>query len=132
VLREDDADGVVPQNTLDAVVGLDFALPEDTRLNVQLFQRTYFHHDPDIIPDHNESGYSVLLNHKFSERFEGEVLWISSFDRNDWMLRPKLAWRLDKNWRVQAGLDIFGGGPLGLFGQFNNRDRVHTEIRYDF
>jgi len=48
------------------------------------------------------------------------------------MLRPKLAWRLDKNWRVQAGLDIFGGGPLGLFGQFNNRDRVHTEIRYDF
>ena len=132
VLREDDADGVVPQNTLDAVVGLDFALPEDTRLNVQLFQRTYFHHDPDIIPDRNESGYSLLLNHKFSERFEGEVLWISSFNRNDWMLRPKLAWRLDKNWRVQAGLDIFGGGPLGLFGQFNNRDRVHTEIRYDF
>ena len=28
--------------------------------------------------------------------------------------------------------DIFGGPPLGLFGQFDNRDRVYTEVRYAF
>jgi len=132
VLRADDSDGLVRQNTLDAVVGLDFALPEDTRLNVQLFQRAYFQHDPDIIPSSHENGYSLLLNHKFTERFEAEVLWISSLNRTDWMLRPRLIWALDKAWRLQAGVDVFGGGLLGLFGQFNNRDRIHTEIRYDF
>jgi len=132
VLRLTDDDGVVRQNTLDIVGGLDFTLPADTRLNVQLFNRTFFDHDPDIVPDRNESGFSVLVNHKLSDRFQAEVLYISSVNRTDWMVRPRLIWDFQRNWQLIAGADIFGGPPLGFFGQYDNRDRVYTEVRYSF
>jgi hypothetical protein len=132
VLRIDDDDGVVEQNTLDLVGGLDFPLPADARLNLQLFNRTFFDHDPDIVPKRNEPGFSVLLNRRFGNRLEAEVLWITSLVRSDWMLRPKLAWDFERNWRLIVGIDIFQGPPLGFFGQYDNRDRVYTELRYSF
>lgn len=132
VLRASDDDGVVRQNTLDLIGGLDFTLPEDTRLNLQLFARTFFNHDPDIIPKRHEPGFSILLNRKLNERFEAEVLWITSLARSDWMLRPHIAWNFQTNWQLRFGVDIFKGAPLGLFGQYDNRDRVFTEVRYSF
>ena len=120
------------QNTLDVVGGLDFALPADTRLNLQLFERTFFNHDPDIIPKRNEPGFSVLLNHQLQRPFRGG-------DPAD--LEPR-AKRLDvaaahllergPNWRLILGVDVFQGPPLGFFGQYDNRDRVYTEARYSF
>jgi hypothetical protein len=132
VLRFDDDDGVVRQNTLDLVGGLDFALPADTRLNTQLFDRVFFNHDPDIIPKRNEPGFSILVNHKFGDRLEAEVLWIASLARTDWLLRPKIIWTFQRDWRLIFGADIFEGPPLGFFGQYDNRDRVYTELRYSF
>ena len=55
-----DDDGVVRQDTLDVVGGLDFPLPADARLNVQLFERTFFDHDPDIVPKRNEKDYADI------------------------------------------------------------------------
>ena len=49
VLRPTDDDGVVRQNTLDLVAGLDFTVAESTRVNLQAFNRTFFEHDPDIV-----------------------------------------------------------------------------------
>jgi hypothetical protein len=48
------------------------------------------------------------------------------------MLRPKLAWDFQRNWRLVLGIDLFEGPTLGFFGQFDNRDRVYTEVRYSF
>lgn len=132
VSRLTDLDGVVPQNTLDWAVGLDFPLPADARLNLQLFQRKFFSHDSNIISDKYENGYSVLLNRKFTSRFEAEALWISSLNRNDWLFRPRLAWSFEKNWKLAVGVDIFRGPPLGMFGRFDNRDRVYSELRHSF
>ena len=132
VLRAADADGVVRQNTLDIVAGLDFALPQDTRLDLQLFQRTYFDHDPDIVPKRNEPGFSILLNHKLGDHVEAELLWITSLSRSDWMLRPHIAWNFRTDWQWRFGVDVFNGPPLGPFGEFANRDRVYTELRYAF
>ena len=127
-----DEDGVVRQNTLDIVSGLDFDLPYDSRLNLQVFNRTFFDHDPNIIYDRNESGFSILMNHKFSDRLQAEVLYIASLNRTDYMVRPRIIWDFQRNWQLVAGVDIFGGPPLGLFGQFDNRDRVYTELLYTF
>jgi len=127
-----DLDGVVKQNTLDWVLGLDFNPGTDTRLNTQFFQRIYFDHDSNIIPDRVENGFSLLVNHKFSDALEAEVLLVRSLNRSDWMFRPKLNWGFQPNWKLTFGLDVFSGPPIGIFGQFDNRDRVYTELRYDF
>jgi hypothetical protein len=127
-----DVDGVVAQNTFDWAVGLDFALPADTRFNVQLFQRVFFDHDPAIIPERHENGYSLYLNKKFGSKWEAQATFIASLNRTDWLFRPRVQWNFEKNWRLLAGVDLFKGPPLGMFGQYAKRDRVYSEVRYSF
>lgn len=127
-----DTDGVVAQNTFDWAVGLDFSLPADTRFNVQLFQRVFFDHDPAIIQEQRENGYSLYLNKKFGNKWEAQATYIASLNRTDWLFRPRVQWNFEKNWRLLAGVDIFQGPPLGMFGQYANRDRVYSEVRYSF
>lgn len=125
-------DGLVKQNTLDYVVGLDFTLPAETRLNLQFFQRVFFAHDPDIVSKQLESGASILLNGKLWNKVEAQALLIHSLNRSDWMFRPRLSWNFERNWRWAIGADVFGGQPTGLFGRFDRSDRVYTELRYSF
>ncbi|MHB1428569.1 MAG: DUF1302 family protein [Rhodocyclaceae bacterium] len=133
VLRLADADGLARQNTFDWALGLDFALPAETRLNIQIFQSMITSaRDPDLIQDKRENGYSVLVNGKLAPRFEAEMLWVASLNRTDWMLRPKLNWMFERNWRFVVGADVFHGPPLGYFGRYSDRDRIYTELRYSF
>ncbi len=127
-----DADGLVAQNTLDWAAGLDFTLPADSRFNAQLFQRVFFDHDPRIILDKRENGYSLYFNTKLGNRWEAQATFISSLNRSDWLFRPRVQWNFEKNWRLLAGIDIFKGPPTGLFGQYDNRDRLYSEVRYSF
>jgi hypothetical protein len=127
-----DADGVVEQDTLDWVVGLDFNPAPDTRVNTQLFQRHFFDHVADIVPDQRESGVSLLVNHRFSGSWSAEALLVHSLNRSDWMLRPKAIWRYRPDWRLTFGVDVFQGPPDGLFGQYDHQDRGYMEVRHDF
>jgi hypothetical protein len=132
VFRVAEPDGLARQHTLDWLAGVDFVLPRETRLNLQFFQRVFFDHDPDILTRPRESGYSVLLASRLADRMEGQVLWISSLARTDWLLRPRVSWAFEKNWNLALGADIFNGPPFGLFGRFANRDRIYAEVRYSF
>jgi hypothetical protein len=132
VTRLTEPTGVVPQDTLDYVLGLDFTLPKETRLNLQYFERVFFNHDPDLLQDRRESGVSLLLSGKIGASLEPEFLIIQSVNRNDSLMRPKLGWIPEKNWRVTFGVDVFTGPVTGFFGRFNERDRAYVELRYDF
>jgi hypothetical protein len=79
-----------------------------------------------------ENGASILLNGKLWRKLEGQALLIHSLNRSDWMFRPRLTWQFERNWRWALGADVFGGEPTGLFGRFENNDRVYTELRYSF
>ncbi len=132
VTRPAQMNGLVRQDTLDYVLGLDFNLPVETRMNLQFFQRIHLAYDPDIIPDRQESGASILLNSQLRQNLETQVLLIHSLNRSDWMLRPRLSWNFVKNWRMALGADIFGGRSTGFFGRFDDSDRIYTELRYTF
>ncbi|MFZ2974451.1 MAG: DUF1302 family protein [Ferribacterium limneticum] len=132
VLDFADSDGVVRQNTLDWAVGLDFTLPAESRFNVQLFQRRYSNYNPTQIPDKEENGYSLLFNTTVINNWEAQAIFISSLNRSDWLLRPRLSWNFERNWRLMFGADIFKGPPTGLFGRYDRQDRVYSEVRYSF
>lgn len=132
VSRPTAMNGLARQNTLDYALGLDFNLPADTRLNLQFFQRVFFAYDRDNFSDRVENGASILLNGKLWRKLEGQALLIHSLNRSDWMFRPRLTWQFERNWRWALGADVFGGEPTGLFGRFENNDRVYTELRYSF
>lgn len=125
--------GLVEQNTLTWVLGLDFTQIADTRINAQIFQSHFFDHNPNIIESTNENGYSLLVNHKLGDQVELQALWIASMnDSSDWMLRPRVSWQFEKNWGLAVGVDVFNGPPLGFFGRYDNSDRVYSELRYSF
>lgn len=128
-----DPDGLVKQDILDYVIGLDFTFSDDTRVNVQFFQ--------EIIPDRNpgigqfefESGYTVLLSTRaLHPKLEPQIIFIQSLNRHDWLLEAKTTWEFSTNWRWVVGLDAFGGTANGLFGRFARKDRVYTLLRYSF
>ncbi len=133
VTRIDQPDGLVKQDTVDYALGLDFSLPKEARLNVQFFQRVFLEHDPDTLQRKFESVLSVLIDAvKLGSNLEGRLLLAHSLNRSDWLLRPKVTWAFEKNWRLAVGVDIFSGPPAGAFGRFDANDRVYTEVRYSF
>jgi hypothetical protein len=132
ISRLDDLDGVVKQDALDYILALDFALPSEGRLNLQFFQRLFRNHDPDIGLNRVESDVSVLVSGNIGSSLVPELLLVSSLNRSDWMVRPKLTWTFARNWRLAGGADIFGGSPAGFFGRFGDKDRVYAELRYSF
>lgn len=132
VTRLSDTDGVVRQNYLDYIVSFEFPLPDEARFNLQFFQRRFSDHDPDIIPKKVESGLTLFWSGKWGNKLEPQILLIHSLNRSDWLLRPKLVWGFQKEWRAVAGVDIFHGAPTGLFGQFDNKDRAYVEVRRSF
>lgn len=132
VTRATQANGVVQKDTIDYAVGIDYTLPADARLNVQVFQRMFFGHDADQLQDAFETGVTALYNRKLAPKLEGEILWIQSVNRWENLVRPRVTWRPEANWRVSAGIDVFNGPVTGVIGRYRDRDRMYVETRYDF
>ena len=132
VTRLSDVDGVVRQDLLDYILGLEYALPRQSRLNLQFFQRWFPDHDRSMIPETLESGASVYATTQLSDTVEAQLLWIIGLNRGDWMARPKLDWTFSSSWRWVVGADFFNGARDGLFGRFSDKDRLYTEVRFIF
>jgi hypothetical protein len=129
-----DTDGLVKQNIFDYIVGLEWSFPQETRFNMQFFQRWIPNASPDIVVDDLSSGVSVLLSTQaLDPKLEPQILLLSSLDRVDWMAQLKLAWKPGDNWLVVTGLAFFEGNTgTGLFGGFDNNDQIYTNVRYSF
>lgn len=127
-----DADGVVKQNLLDSVLGVEFGLREqDVKFNAQVFQRRFINHVATLIPDRTENGVSFLATGTFG-KLTPQLLILHSLNRNDRLLRPSVDWALARNTRARLGLDIFSGPAIGFFGQYADRDRVYLELKHSF
>ncbi len=126
-----DADGLVAQNVLNYIVGLEWSFPQETRFNVQFYQQRIPGRNSDLLADKVESGLSLSHTTKaLHPRLETDLRLFSSLDHRDWLAQFKMNWRMDGNWRATFGMDVFSGDHL--FGRFGDRDRVYTEVRYTF
>jgi hypothetical protein len=124
--------GVVQRSTFDYIVSVEFALPADTRLNVQGFQRVFHGGGSDLVVRNDGFGASIFVSTKWTDALEPQILWLQNFDHAGGLVRPRLNWMAAKNATIAFGVDVFVGPGDGFFGRYNNRDRVYSEIRYDF
>lgn len=124
--------GLKASDTLDYVVGVDVPVRDVWRFNFQHYARVLDSHESALGIDRYETGLTLLVNRKLGNAFEAEVLMASSLNRPDYMIRPKLVWSLARDWRGQLGADLFGGSQKGLFGRFDDSDRVYIELRHWF
>jgi len=134
VTRLDDADGLVRQNTIDAIVAVEYPFAAGARLNLQLFTRGIFSRDPDLFaaPGFDLGGSVDLAAKAFEDRLEAEILGVRSFKDQGWMARFKAFWSFRKDLRLGLGADAFGGPETGIFGHFKRQKRYFGEIRYSF
>jgi hypothetical protein len=125
--------GVVVRPTLDYIVSAEWALPGDTRVNVQGFQRVFFGGSvADFAIKSDGFGASLFVSTKLTSTLEPQILWIQNFKDAGGLVRPRLNWSAAKNTTLGFGVDVFTGPSDGYFGRFNNRDRLYAELRYDF
>jgi hypothetical protein len=134
VTRLDDADGLVKQNTVDAIVAVEYPFAEGWRVNAQLFTRAIPDRDPDLFaaPGFDPGGSLDVSGKAFDDRLEAEVLGVTSFKDQGWMARFKLFWNFGRHLRLGLGADLFGGPGTGFFGRYKQSKRVISEVRYTF
>ncbi len=120
--------GLASTDMVDYVFGVD--VPNgDWRFNVQYYGRRLDDHRPGMMMDRHEHGMSLQVVHGAGTEVEAEVLAISSLNRSDYSLRPKLSWKFAPAWRAAVGVDVFGGKDRGIFGAYDDKDRAWLELR---
>jgi len=129
-----DPDGISRKDFIDYLIGLDYTFWGKIDTNVQFMQRVIFDYDKRLLNERSvNNSVSFWVSRKFLEdRLEAEFLVITSLMEPDVMYRPKLTYTFKNNWKCQVGFDLFQGVSGGLFGKFEKKKRVYTQVSYTF
>jgi len=117
--------GVVQANQWGSVVGLDFQGFSDQFISIQWFQTRIVGHTNEIIKSATEDTASLLWEASFlNDTLTFSWLNLYSIDHHDGVSRPKIRYNFLSNLDLTLSYDRFYGNQNGLFGQFDQRDRL--------
>ena len=120
-----DTDGVVEANEFTYVLGIDWSGISDTFLSFQLFQSWMTDNESGIVRDPLETRVSIYASREFlNNTIHTELIWLQNLNRGDGFFRPKISYELRDNLTLKLGFDLFYGTDNGIFGQFDDNDRV--------
>jgi hypothetical protein len=144
-LSRDDSDGTDPlinNDEVRALVGYEWELMQDTTLGLQYYVEAlqdYDEYKAGLFPGQPaRDEYRQLLTVRLTRLAMNQNLTMSLFafyspSDKDVYLRPKLNYKVDDNWTVEAGLNLFKGDDQHtFFGQFEDNSNIYTAIRYSF
>ena len=128
-----DADGVIGSGELSYVLGLDYQGWRDWFISAQVFQSFVTDPAPGLVRDDVDTTATLLMRRDFmNDALQAEVLLIQSLNQSDGVMQASLTYEWRTNVRLKAGTDIFYGKSQGLFGQFDQNDRVSIGIEVGF
>ncbi len=130
-----DVDGVDRRSTVNYVLGIDHTFFEKWESNFQILQQLIDGSDRYLINQKSRSTHgSFWLKTDIAHgKLEPQVIAIFGLDRKDHLIRPKIVWNCTDNIRFHLGADVFIGQPqTGLFGIFENRDRIYSNLEFHF
>jgi hypothetical protein len=130
---EDANDGIETSSEFSSVLGLDWRASSDILLSAQWFYSFLLDYQRNIVRDKNEQLASLLFQSDFDNgNWQLQALSLYSLNNKDMLFQFKLRYWLDSNMEVWVGSDIFRGTQYGLFGQFDQQDRVLVGFKYGF
>jgi len=128
-----DPDGVVHSGELSYVLGLDYQGWRDWFVSGQIFQSVMSDHERGVVRDRVDSTATLLLRGDFmNEALQAEALLIHSLSQDDGVLQASVSYEWRSNIRFKLGADIFYGDVEGLFGQFQDLDRLSISVELGF
>lgn len=120
-----DRDGVVRSDDFSAVVGLDWWGFSDTLLSLQVLPSVLIDDEPGLLRDRFDTAVTFVARRTFwNERGVAQAIWLHNLNDDDGMLRPQIRYELRGGLWAWLGADWFYGTRDGVFGQFDERDRV--------
>lgn len=83
--------------------------------------------------DRYQHGASIRVSNRWlNDALEGSFLAVGSFTRGDYLLRPRLTYAFNDQWKGSVGADVFRGSPETFFGRLRRTSGVFAELRYSF
>ena len=126
-----DADGVAETDELGYVLGLDWYGMEDMLLSAQLFQSVTTSNPAGMVRDQLDTNFTFLAQQEFLDGdLTLDVIWLTNVNQADGLLRPKVSYQVTDELDVWLGLDVFYGDDDGVFGQFDDQDRIVTGVKW--
>jgi len=120
-----DPDGVFRTGELGYVLGLDYSVDGDTLVSGQVFQSVLTAHPRGAARDQVDTQLTLLIQRELlNDRLEARMLAIHGANDGDGLVQLDLGYELRSNVIVRIGGDFFYGSPSGLFGQFDQADRI--------
>jgi len=78
-------------------------------------------------------GASVRVNHQWlNETLDTELAAVTFFNDGDFVLRPKITYKMTDLLRVTLGADYYSGSNNTVFGRLRDNTAVYFELRYGF
>ncbi len=125
--------GIEHSEELSSVIGLDWQGLTDTFISVQWFQSYLFDYDAAITRDRQQQTLTLLAERNFAnETWTAKIQGQYSLNQQDQLWRFKLSHTLLSNLDVWIAADTFVGDSEGLYGQFDERDRVLVGFEVGF
>ncbi|MBV1931696.1 MAG: hypothetical protein KUG71_08255 [Porticoccaceae bacterium] len=129
----DDRDGLIQSGELSYVLGLDYQGWRDWFISAQIFQSFVTNPGSGLVRDTVDTTSTLLLRRDFmNEAVQAEMLLIQSLNQGDGLVQTSLEYEWRTDIRLRMGADIFYGKSSGLFGQFDERDRLSLGIEIGF
>lgn len=124
-LGEFRASAVAESAELSSVLGLDWSPSVNTLVSAQFFNSTLFDHDEAMARDADEQLVTLLFQQDLANAaWRFRAIGLHSLNDGDSLLQFKLRYWLSSRLELWIGADFFSGDRLGLFGQYDDEDRL--------
>jgi len=122
----------VASTTWNAALGLDYT-QNNWRISPQFFIRHLEKRAQIALEDKNAGFVSLMVSTDYlNEKLKPEVIALLNWSDGSSMIRPKVAYEFSDQITARLGVDLFTGNNTAFFGQFDQNDRVYSEVEYTF
>ncbi|MFT7560758.1 MAG: hypothetical protein ACI93R_002681 [Flavobacteriales bacterium] len=125
--------GITHKDEFAVVLGFDWYGLSNALLSIQVFN-SHVIKAPDTLTRPITDTTTTLLIQKefFNDTLSNEIIFIHNTYDKDGLLRPKISFAYSDETDIWLGADIYYGNKAGLYGQFNNNDRIVFGVEYGF
>lgn len=139
--RPDRAFSVVEENSLfveqldqvTAAVGLDIDGPGDWFTNIQYLYDRVERTNSNLVRPFEDKIVTFFTRRSWqNETLFFDLKWYSTDSFSDGLVRPELRYLVNDNISASIGVDVFYGNAKGIFGQFDENDRIVFKLQHLF
>ena len=120
-----DEDGVAKSSERSSCIGRDYQVNADTLFSSQLFLSVLPDNPNGAIRDQATGTLTLLARRELrNDTIRVEGLLIQDLNQGDGVLQVSANYELTSSVTLSAGVDVFYGTTNGIYGQFDQTDRI--------